>query len=457
MITAAWVAPMTGPLLRDGAIVFSDGQVEAVGGAGELREKYPDAEIVEMGDAIVLPGLVNAHTHLELSHIRCGDSSGGHLAEWIVKSVMPQALRTPSPGTPGEGRGGGSNPSVRLMPPPSPSPGVPAEGKNNAVDAAVRAGVEQCMKFGVTSVGDITKQCPLTRAALRGGPLRVVSFGEIQAMAKRRGLLEERFAKAADTSSESQWLRVGISPHAPYTVEAEGYRRCLAFAKSQNRPLATHLAETAEETEFLAAHTGPFRNLWETGVNAWSDDVPQFPGGPIRFARELGLLDYPSLLAHVNYCDDEELEILSAGKASVVFCPRTHEFFGHPPHRSREMLKCRINVAVGTDSCASSPDLNIVDDLRLLHRLYPEEPVMLLWEMATRRAARAMSISPSPGTPGEGWGEGLGEFFTGIIIPGAAADFTLFECTSESPLLEILETNVLPTSVWIGGRIAASA
>jgi cytosine/adenosine deaminase-related metal-dependent hydrolase len=309
----------------------------------------------------------------------------------------------------------------------------------------------------VTSVGDITKQCVPTRAALRDGPLRVVSFGEIQAMAKRRGLLDERFANAADLSSESEWLRVGISPHAPYTVEADGYQRCLAFAKSQNRPLATHLAETAEEAEFLAAHTGPFRTLWETGVNAWSDDVPRFSGGPIRFARDLGLLDYPSLFAHVNYCDDGEMEILSAGKASVVFCPRTHEFFGHPPHRWREMLKRGINVAVGTDSCASSPDLNIVDDLRLLHRLYPEEPAMLLWEMATVRAARAIGMndtpsSPSPGTPGEGWGEGRGNISAGIIRPAAAADFAVFKCSSDDPLMEILETDVLPASIWIEGK-----
>jgi cytosine/adenosine deaminase-related metal-dependent hydrolase len=429
MITAAWVAPMTGPLVREGAIVFSDGRVEAVGEAGEVRKKYPDAEIVELGHAVILPGLVNAHTHLELSNIRRGEKPK-HLATWITQTILPQAPRTPG------------------------------AGKENAlgeVETAVLAGVEQCLKFGVTTVGDITKQCLLTRAALRDGPLRVVSFGEIQAMAKRRGLLEERFANAADTSSESQWLRAGISPHAPYTVEAEGYRRCLAFAKSQNRPLATHLAETAEETEFLAAHTGPFRNLWETGVNAWSDDVPKFSGGPIRFARELGLLDYPSLLAHVNYCDDGEMDILATGKASVVFCPRTHEFFGHPPHRWREMLKRGINVAVGTDSCASSPDLNIVDDLRLLHRMFPEEPAMLLWEMATVRAAQAIGMSygpssPSPGTPGEGWGEGRGKNPVGIIRAGAAADFTVFQCLSGDPLLEILQSDLLPTSVWIEGK-----
>lgn len=394
---------MTGPAVREGGIVIGGGRVEAVGTAKELRREYPDAEVESLGDSVVLPGLVNAHTHLELSHV-CRGAGSAHLADWIVQTVLPQTFRA-GMATPGD------------------------------VEDAVRNGVEQCLRFGVTSAGDISKQCTLSREVLRDGPLRVVSYGEVQAMAKRRGLLEERFAVAADTSSESRRLRVGVSPHAPYTVEPAGYARCLAFAKSEDRPLATHLAETVEEAEFLADHSGPFRRLWEMGVRAWDDEVPRFVGGPIRFAREMGLLDYPTLLAHVNYCDDEELDILARGKASVVFCPRTHEFFGHPPHRWREMLERGINVAVGTDSCASSPDLNIVDDLRLLHRLNPDEPVNLLWEMATVRGARAIGFEEC-----------------GAICAGGPADLVVFGCSTGDPLREILETDARPRGVWIEGE-----
>jgi aminodeoxyfutalosine deaminase len=403
LLRAQWLAPMTMPPLRDGGIVFTGGRIEATGPAKELRETYPDAEIEDAGNSIILPGLINAHTHLELSHLRRGDPPT-HLTDWIVKTVMSQAART-----------GAAEPG--------------------AVQDAVRAGVKQCIAFGITTVGDISKQCMHTRPALRDGPLRVISYGEIQAMAARRGLLNERFAAAADTSCESDYLRVGITPHAPYTVEPEGYARCLAFAKEHNRPLATHLAETPEEATFLASHSGPFRNLWEVGVNAWDDAVPRFAGGPIRFARDLGLLDYPTLLAHVNYCDDEELAILASGKASVVYCPRTHEFFGHPPHRWQDMLARGINVAIGTDSCASSPNLNLVDDLRLLHRLAPNLPPAQLWEMATARAARAVGL-PN----------------TGAIQPGNWADLTLFNCKTNDPLREILEGDISPSDVWIGGR-----
>src|SRR5205807_9072461 len=140
---------------------------------------------------------------------------------------------------------------------------------------------------------------------------------------------------------------------------------------------------------------------WWGRIGGWDEQVATFAGGAVSSAHAVGLLDYPTLLAHVNYCDDAEMDLLARGHASVVYCPRTRAYFRHPPHRWRDMLSRGINVAVGTDSCASSPDLNLVDELRLLRRLAPEVPAMELWKMATIRAAKAIgwenevgSISP---------------------------------------------------------------
>jgi cytosine/adenosine deaminase-related metal-dependent hydrolase len=313
----------------------------------------------------------------------------------------------------------------------------PTRGDENIIRGAVRKGVEQCLRFGVTTVGDISRECRITRSKLSAGPLRVVSYGEVQAMSQRRVLLDERFAPAAEISEESEWLRIGISPHAPYSIEPFGYTKCLQFARKNSRPIATHLAENPEEAEFLAEHIGPFRELWDNVMMAWDDAVPRYSGGPIRFAKSLGLLDYPTLLAHVNYCDEDEMQILSAGKTSAVYCPRTHRFFGHPPHRWREMLRRGINVAIGTDSCASSPDLNLVDDIRLVHQIAPDFPVEKLWEMITTRAAHAIGLSSG----------------VGAISPGLFADFSLFPVSTEQPLLEILENSILPSQVWIGGNL----
>lgn len=295
-------------------------------------------------------------------------------------------------------------------------------------------GAQQCIHFGVASVGDISRQCHVTRPALQGSPLRITSFGEVMAMAQRRELLEGRVKLAADPAFSSLRLRIGISPHSPYSIEPDGYRRCLAVAREQRLPLSTHLAESPNESEFLAQHSGPLKALWDAWLT-WDDRVPFFDGGPIRFAESLGLLAYPTVLAHVNYCDDEEMAILARGQASVVYCPRTHEFFSHPPHRFREMMQAGINVAVGTDSTASSPDLNLVDDLRLIHRLYPDLPAADIWRMATVNGAKALGLGA------------LG----GRIFPGAPADLVAFAATGDDPLAAVLEGNGLPQYFSIAG------
>jgi aminodeoxyfutalosine deaminase len=388
-------------LSRDGAVVVGGGRVLDFGARAEVVGRNAGVEICELGSVVLLPGLVNAHTHLELSDCCCGEPPSGGFASWLVGMLQ----------------------RTRILP----------EEMERKVTEAIAIGVNQSLQFGVTTVGDISRQCRLTRPLLRKSAMRVVSFGEVQAMAQRRGFLEERLAAAVDAEFASERLTIGVTPHAPYSVEPAGYRRCLEAARERGMPLATHLAETEDEAIFLAEHRGPLRELWDQWLS-WDDAVPKFSGGPIRYARELGLLDYPTILAHVNYCDDEEMEILAAGKASVVYCPRTHEFFGHKPHRWREMLGRGINVAVGTDSCASSPDLNLVDDLRLMHRKFPEERVEKLWEMATVRAARALGLND-----------------VGAIRVGGAADLVAFGCEMGDPLREVLEHENLPVGVWIEG------
>lgn len=403
LLEAAWIAPMDAPPIRDAAVVFHSGTILAVGSAQHLRQKYPHAIREDLGNVVLLPGLVNAHVHLELSDCRCGKPPAGGFAAWLLQLVQ----RNSQPGSQIE----------------------------STVTQAVRIGVEQCLRFGITSVGDITRQASITRPLLRDGRLRVTSYGEIQAMAQRRNLFTERLAVAADATFASDWLRIGISPHAPYTVEPFGFAACRTAGMENHFPLATHLAEAVEEAEFLSHHTGPFRELWEA-LGQWDERVPTFTGGPIRFAQSVGWLEFPALLAHVNYCDDEEMSILAAGRAGVVYCPRTHRYFGHPPHRWRDMLARGVNVALGTDSCASSPDLNLVDDARLIHEIAPDFPVESIWEMVTIRGAKAID----------------GEQSIGSIAPGKCADFVGFGVESETPLREILESGKTPLRTWIAGQ-----
>ena len=406
LLSAAFVAPMDGRVIPEGGVVFAAQRIVAVGSTAELRARYPDAVVEELPDAVLLPGLVNAHAHLELTQVRRGPEPASFV-DWVRDTMGKQAAV--------------ADPEAFFT-------------------GAVRAGVDQCVRFGVTTVGDISLRCRTTRAAFRADPrVRVVSFGEVLAMARRRALLEERLAVAAEESNAGEpglggLLRVGVSPHAPYSVEPHGYRRCLEVARRRGLPLATHLAETRNEATFLADHTGPFRDLWAF-LNAWDDAVPTFAGGPIRYAQSLGLLDYPTLLAHVNYCDDEELKVLAAGNASVVYCPRTHAYFGHPPHRWRAMRRAGINVALGTDSCASSPDLNLLDELRLVRRQSPDVPASDLWPLVTTQAAQALGMAQDVGS----------------LVPGTFADLVAFPATGPDPLTSVLESDALPGRVYVNG------
>lgn len=410
LLTAAWVAPITAPPFRDGGVVIRGDRIVAVGPSAWLRDQHPDAIETDCGDSVLLPGLVNAHAHLELSYVERPPTPGSFV-DWL-RVVIGQTAQL-------------------------------ANSTSYFIGAAFDGGIKQCTRFGVTSVGDVTgsqfsRELRIALTAWDGQ--RVVSYGEVTAMAQRRGRLEQRLAVVADVSGISDPVRVAISPHAPYSIEAHGYRRCLETARELQLPIMTHLAETRHEAEFLAAHSGPFRELWDS-MNAWDDQVPTFSGGPIRYAELLGLLDYDrALLAHVNYCDDDELAILAKGKASVVYCPRTHRYFGHPPHRWRDMLAAGVNVAVGTDSCASSPDLNLVDDLRLMHEIAPEVEPRVLWEMATVRGARAIDAPR-----------------VGSLAPGQYADLVGFPVNSADPLREVLESKIEPVRVWCGGRSLTDA
>ena len=359
ILTAAHLIPMASPALRDAAIAFDSTAILALGNVSDIRRQFPKARTINLGSAAILPGLINAHTHLDLSLLGPPPPGPIRFVDWIL-SLRSRASQV-------------------------------TDWETHTRDA-VAEGVRQSLACGVTAVGDIAGNTRASRAALASSPLKGVSFGEVLGMAGRSAQFQPRLAAAIDRSFERPGLISGIEPHAPYSLDLANYRRCIETAREQSFPIATHLAESADEAGFLADHSGEFRRLW-TALDAWTPGVSAFPAGPIRAMQAMGLLDLPALLAHVNYADDDELNLLARSRASVVYCPRTHAYFNHPPHRFREMLARGINVALGTDSAASSPDLNLLDDLRIVRRLNLDLPPRVLFEMITTRAARALGMA----------------------------------------------------------------
>ena len=403
LLQAAWIAPMSVPPIPEAAVVFAGGRITDVGPADAVRARNPAAEVQDLGNVLLTPGLVNAHTHLELSEMTPG-APPASFADWLI-SLMSRLFAT---GDAGE-----------------------------AARRGTQRGIEQCLRFGVTSVADTSARPGVTRAVLATSPLRVTSYGEIRAMGDRRVLLKAQLDAALDQRHADDRLRIGVSPHAPYTVEPDGYQACLTRGGGGAR-ITTHLAETPDEEEFLRSHTGPLRRVWDWR-GGWDDAVPKFDGSPIRFAEALGLLDQPTLLAHVNYVDPVDLRLLVTGKASVVYCPRTHTYFKHQRHPWELLLNRGVNVCLGTDSCASSPDLNLLDDVRLLHRIAPHKDTFTLWQMATWNGAKAMALAD-----------------VGTIQSNFWADLISFPVgATDDPLTDVLESDVLPEQCWIGGELVA--
>jgi cytosine/adenosine deaminase-related metal-dependent hydrolase len=213
-------------------------------------------------------------------------------------------------------------------------------------------------------------------------------------------------------------LALGISPHTPYTVSERLLELCVDVAHREGVPLCIHLAETPAELEFLRAGTGEileFRK--EFGV--WPGWTPPH-ASPVRYLRHLGYFERPVTLIHCNYVGHEDFDIIALSGSSVVFCPRSHDYFNHRDHPFLRMLGHGVNVALGTDSLISSPSLGILDEMKFLRRNYPEIEPGLLLRMATTNGAKALGLpvglgSLTPGSPADMVAVALAEEESGPI------------------------------------------
>jgi len=253
------------------------------------------------------------------------------------------------------------------------------------------------LRFGVTTVGDITTQPQWSREVITRSPLSGVSFGEVIAIGKIRGKLNARLESAASPEFQSQRMHIGISPHAPYTVEPDGVVTCVNRAKSINAPLCMHVAETPDEALFTTNLEGPLAEYLKS-LDLWDEDMPCLRREPIDLAQHLGMLTPSTVFAHANYVSDQDISILAEYDSHVAYCPRTHHAFDHTPHRFRDMLAAKVNVCIGTDSLASNPSLSILDELRFLHEQYPDFSPDELMKMGTLRGAHALGFSSATGT-----------------------------------------------------------
>jgi cytosine/adenosine deaminase-related metal-dependent hydrolase len=356
---AAWIFPVEGPPLTDGVLIVTDGKIVAL-------ESYRGQTIDrDHGDAVLLPGLVNAHVHLDLGGLQGKLPPPRQFTDWLQQVI---AYRR--------------------------------SAAAEEIDAAIASGIQESLRQGTTLVGDIAAG---GRSAgwLRASPLRSVVYYELIGLSQTRG--ESTWSAALGwlgQQAATDSFHLGLSPHAPYTVGRWLFEQVVTYACHHGLPLAMHLGETTDEWPLLEQHTGPLRAFLQS-LGVW-DAASLLPG--MQAILSALALHQPSLLAHGNYFTSETFPLIGS---SVVYCPRTHAYFGHPAHPFRELLQAGVNVALGTDSLASNPDLSLWEEMRFLARQYPELSGENFLRMGTLNGARALGFDQ----------------ITGSLVPGKAADF----------------------------------
>lgn len=354
-----------------------------------------------MGDAVLLPGLVNAHTHLEFSDLAAPlGTPGMRLPEWI-RLVISQRKR----------------------------------GDRDAA-AAIAAGLAESVAGGATAVGDIATAIPASKTS--GQSLGLESGATVLSFQESIGFSAARVESAladAERRYLASGLAAGLSPHAPYTVHPQLLSRIVSLAASHGAPVAMHLAESREELDLLARGSGGFRELLEER-SMWDGAAIARGSRPIDYLRTLA--EAPRAVAvHGNYLDAEEIAFIGQRRKrmSVAYCPRTHSYFQHEPYPLAAMLAAGVRVALGTDSRASNPDLSMLAELRFAARRHPEISPETWLRMATLDGAEALGLSASLGS----------------LAVGKRADLAAVRCDGHDPFAAVLGEGDL-MGAWKGGE-----
>jgi cytosine/adenosine deaminase-related metal-dependent hydrolase len=385
-IDARTAADPSGFLPSPASILLSaSGEVLASGTPAEV-DHHPAAVYaapVSRPDSVLIPGLVNAHTHFDLTHIgpRPHDPSHGFVP-W-VEYIRTNRCQTPE-----------------------------------AIASSVRRGTVLALAGGTVAVGDIAgssrgRYFLEPWQVLRDSPLAGVSYiecfglgpSEPQTAARLTAFLDEHQTEL--DAARTGRVRVGLQPHAPNTVSPTHYRSIIREACRRGLPLSTHLAETPEERRFIAEAQGPQRLLLES-LNLWDDTLLECFGRGLHPVAHLSpiLAEAAFITAHVNDCPDQALEHLARTKTTVAYCPRASAYFGAEshfgPHRYRDMLAAGIPVALGTDSIVNLPPssadsvaggISVLHEMQFLRARDAAHPLQLL-RMATVHGATALGLDP---------------------------------------------------------------
>lgn len=417
---ARWLMLADGDLLENAVISVVGGRIESID--KYCRDRHAAAR--DWGESLFSPALVNAHTHLEFSHLeRPLGCAGMEFSQWI-RAVL-QWRRQPGP----------------------------ASQIESACELPALQGLRESRQAGVRALADVVSNPWILDhaqiaavshelgeiVAANGAIDQVDVLPFLEQLGAKPGQAAERWQAVTQVRlNAAQRLapELGLSPHAPYSTSHELFARMMVTAEQYRLPVAMHLAESRSERELLESGRGPFRELLDD-LQLWTDRsaLPSIDESIIGMACG----GPRGLIIHGNYLNTAEMDLIARyrNKLTVVYCPRTHQYFDHEPYPLEQLGQRGINVAVGTDSRASNPDLDLFAELQSIFAKHSELSPREIWKMGTVAGARALGCDQE-------WGS---------ILPGQRADWLcwpLDAVASNDPLEYLLAQKNPPQRFWSG-------
>jgi cytosine/adenosine deaminase-related metal-dependent hydrolase len=362
VLRAHVVLPVSKPPIRDGAVLVAGKRIAAVGTWRDLSA-HSRTQTFDLGETVLMPGLVNAHCHLDYT-----DMAGQFPPPKVFSDWLRLITETKS-----------------------------GWGYSDYAQSWLN-GARMLVRTGTTSVADIEAVPELLPEVWGGTPLRVFSFLEMIGIKSHRqpqAIVQEAVNRINTLTGFRG--RPGLSPHAPYSTVPELLRLSAQTACRRKWRLTTHLAESVMEFEMFAHGRGEMFDWLQRSGRDMSDCGL---GSPVQHLERCGALSERLLAAHANYLDKQDATILAKRKVHVVHCPRCHFYFHHDPFPLRRLARAGVNVCLGTDSLASvyktrreSVELSLFEEMRALAKNEPSLSVRKIMQMATLNGARALGMS----------------------------------------------------------------
>ncbi len=377
---ARFLLPITAPPLENGAVVIENGCICAVDTHSKLTAAYPDAAVIDFGNAVLLPPMVNAHTHLELSHF----------ADWAAAAAEPKTPQSPDA------------PQkfvdwilwlVRVR----------RSISEDELRASLGEGLKKSLCAGTGAVGDIFTT--LSAASVyRNSPLRGRIFAEV--LGQDPAVVGDRLAAIEDIVQHPPGpsLGWGLSPHAPYTLSAATMDQVFAFAGRKALQCTIHLAESIAETHFMQNGSGTIANKLYAAAK-WGPSVDPVPGcSPVTALCRQGRLRSGDLAVHGVQVDAADIEQLKRTGCFVALCPRSNAALNVGKAPVAAYLNAGVPLALGTDSMASSPSLSIWDEMAFARDWFAGEATPRDWlKIATFGGAKALGLHDRMGRLSPGY------------------------------------------------------